>query len=235
MDEYYRLHSLNHSGSIAALSAALAVVQSELKNPSCDRANSHFKNRYATLQQLTDHTRPVLAKHGLSVMQLLFSDDPKSITVKTMLLHKSGEYIVSHISSERGPNIQSAGAVVTYMRRYALSALLGIAGDDDDDAESLVAPTREKAKKTAPVAEPASLPPDFRWYSIMAVEAKQGKAKPFWTVQMHDVDMGNDITATTFSATIGERLRASIGTRVQIRVSEKAKDGRTWCNIEDAI
>lgn len=233
------LHWVGKTGANngAALAAALVSAQLELRNPENDRFNAHFKNKYASLQALTAFARPILAKHGLTVVQQVCSISPETIIIRTTLLHKSGDSMWGDVVCRVGGNIQQTGAVITYMRRYQFSAILGIAGDDDDDAESVVAETREQPKpKKAPKEAPAAPgTAKFRWYTVLAVDVKQGKSKQYWVAQLHDIDMGNDLQATTFSATLGERLRASIGSRAQIEISEKSKDGRTWVNVEDVI
>jgi len=125
---------MQFSENIADLSAALAEAQKELKNPANSADNPYFKSKYAPLQGILTLVRPILAKQGLSVIQSIDSTDA-GIGVKTLLLHKSGQHILCEPYymplAKKDP--QAAGSAITYARRYALTALLGICGDDEDD------------------------------------------------------------------------------------------------------
>lgn len=125
---------------------ALATAAAELKNPLADRKNTHFGQKYATLQSVVDTVRPVLAKHGIAVVQEILTPEPGKVTIITRLVHSSGEDHAIPTTWNAGTNIQHLGAAVTYLRRYALCAALNIVGDDDDDAETIVAPTREQRR-----------------------------------------------------------------------------------------
>jgi hypothetical protein len=60
---------MNKSESIAALAAAMAEAQGEMENASKKSTNPHFKSKYADLAEILNTVRPVLARHGLSVVQ----------------------------------------------------------------------------------------------------------------------------------------------------------------------
>ena len=129
--------SMHKSESIANLAAALVAFQAEVRNPHNSAENPFHRNKYAPLQDILRDVRPLLAQHGLSVSQLVHSDG-EAIGVTTMLMHTSGEYIADTASmqpgSEKGKSAaQVAGSIITYLRRYALAAVLGIASEDDDD------------------------------------------------------------------------------------------------------
>lgn len=122
--------------NIADLAAALAKAQSAIKGAAKDKANPYFKSRYADLASVWDACRKALTDNGLSVVQLPALSDA-GVSVTTILMHASGQYIESELSSpvkEIAP--QPIGSVITYLRRYALAAIAGVAPDDDDDAEA---------------------------------------------------------------------------------------------------
>lgn len=127
---------MNKSESIKELAVALTKAQAELKNPSFDATNPHFKNRYASLAGVRDTVTPTLSKHGLSIVQLLESDDSGPIC-ETVLIHTSGEWISSrlHVPASK-LDAQGFGSAITYARRYALQATLNVVGDADDDGEA---------------------------------------------------------------------------------------------------
>ena len=144
------------SETIDALAVALAKAQAALRNAPLDKTNPHFKNQYATLASIRDTVTPVLAKHGLSVVQGTETVDGY-FALYTRLLHESGQWIESayplpmHLDKP-----QAMGSAMTYARRYSLAAICNIVGDDDDDAEAAqgVEPAKQTAKK--PVKNGAS-------------------------------------------------------------------------------
>ena len=123
---------MEHSPGIAQLATALALAQGEIEGASKDRENPHFRSKYADLASCWDACRAPLSKHGLSVVQLPRSEGA-TVTVTTMLLHKSGEYISEAMTmTAQDSKPQSVGSALTYARRYGLSAVVGIAPEDDD-------------------------------------------------------------------------------------------------------
>lgn len=120
------------SQTVGALAAALAKAQAEIEGAAKDRVNPHFKSSYATLASVWDACRPALSKHGLAVVQSPESDGP-AVTVHTTLLHASGEWMRSSLTaSARDGTPQSIGSALTYLRRYSLASMVGVAPEDDD-------------------------------------------------------------------------------------------------------
>lgn len=149
---------MQKSDSITEISKALAKFQAEVENPPNTADNPFFKSKYAPLPDILNDVRPLLASHGLSVIQMP-GGDGESITVTTTLLHASGEWIESEpLTLPSTPDnkgkytAQGAGSAITYGRRYALAAMLGISGEDDDGA--VVSGTTGKPEK-APAKKPA--------------------------------------------------------------------------------
>lgn len=125
---------MQKSDSIKSLAKALAAFQAEVKNPANTADNPFFKSKYAPLQDILNLVRPLLSKHGLSILQIP-SGDGEKIIITTMLMHESGEWIESCplVLKADKPTAQGVGSAITYGRRYALSAVLGISSEDDDD------------------------------------------------------------------------------------------------------
>jgi len=121
------------SETTAAVFAALAKAQGELKAASKDSNNPAFRSKYADLSSHVDAIRPVAKSHGLATVQELTSDDA-GVSVVTRICHASGEWI------EFGPltipaskhDAHGYGSACSYARRYALSAAFGTVADDDD-------------------------------------------------------------------------------------------------------
>ena len=126
---------MNQSESIANLSKALSIVQGKLTYAVKDSANPFFKSKYADLESVWDACRSLLAENGLCVMQFpgTYSDLDKSMSLTTILSHASGEWIGQEMSVPvTKPDAQGAGSCLTYMRRYALAAVVGVVQADDD-------------------------------------------------------------------------------------------------------
>lgn len=114
------------------LFAALALAQGEVENAAKNSANPHFKSKYADLAEVLNTVRPVFAKHGLSVMQST-GYDGALVSVTTLLGHSSGGYITAQASCVPAKSdAQGVGSATTYLRRYSLAAMAGVAQEDDD-------------------------------------------------------------------------------------------------------
>jgi len=126
----------------AALYAALALAQAELKNPPMNGTNPAFKrgnstSRYATLIDVRNSVVPVLSKHGISVVQapkMVRDGATVSAGVMTMLCHKDGGNIISELMLPCSKtDAHGVGSAITYARRFSLMAIAGVVGDEDDD------------------------------------------------------------------------------------------------------
>lgn len=142
------------------LAQALVAFQAEAPHIELDSTNPHFKSKFASLAGVMKTVRPVLAKHGLAIVQQPTNMDFEKPALLTTLLHVSGASIVSDpfpLAVEK-PGPQAQGAALTYARRYAVLAILGLVGDEDDDAESAEAKPVEKLKaKAEPTVNAATL------------------------------------------------------------------------------
>jgi hypothetical protein len=141
------------SESIGSLAGALSKAQAEIKGAEMNAVNPFLKNKYADLGSVIEAARPALGKNGLSFTQLV-SGDATNITLDTIIMHESGEYIGTTISlpvgDDKGRSLaQSAGAIITYLRRYGLSAILGVYADEDTDGSEAKAKAQSQAAKPA--------------------------------------------------------------------------------------
>ena len=138
------------SGSIGSLAAALARAQVELINPEKSmvatirpegRGAAEQIFRYAPLSDGLNIIRKTLGQHEIATLQSTLVDQTAGlIRLKTVLAHSSGEWISSDwpvCPLEDLASPKRMGAALTYARRYALFALVGIAGEDDLDAPDL--------------------------------------------------------------------------------------------------
>ncbi len=146
---------MNHSETIGKLAEALSRAQAEMHAAKFNAVNPFLKNNYADLGSIIDTAKPTLGKYGLAVTQHPFNDGDR-VGVETVLTHASGEWISSSLSlplaEEKGKSgAQVAGSIITYLRRYTLSAVLGMYSDEDTDGNS--EPKPAEAKPAAKVAE----------------------------------------------------------------------------------
>jgi ERF superfamily len=160
--------SANSTG--AALNAALAEAQGEFpaiprerKVTVKTRTGGTYTFSYAPLDAILGACRPALSKHGLALSQLL-EDVGHGPSIRTELRHADGGMIGSSFPLPRVPESpQELGSMLTYLRRYAIVALLGIATEEDDDgrqasgAEEVLTPSRASSPAAPVEATPAQL------------------------------------------------------------------------------
>lgn len=123
---------MNQSNSIAALAAALAKAQADIAGAVKDSANPFFKSKYADLESVWSACRKPLTSNGLSVIQTTLPMK-QGLMLVTTLAHSSGEWIRGYMPILAKDNTaQSQGSGISYARRYALAALVGVYQTDDD-------------------------------------------------------------------------------------------------------
>ena len=154
------------SESIDQLATALSAAQGAMDGAKKGTVNPFFNHKYADLASVRDVLREPFATHGLSVVQFpqtTFSGEPAAfewtakrswevrygvrvftvVTVVTRLMHSSGQWIEDSVAAML-PNgdPQAVGSAITYLRRYALQAVAGIATEDDDAEGTTSKPPR---------------------------------------------------------------------------------------------
>jgi hypothetical protein len=131
---------MNRSESVADIAAALSKFQGETNN--AFKAKQGHGYNYADLAAILEQSRPLLASNGLSVVQMPFDAPSGFIGIETCILHVSGQFIEQGYSmpvpdNKRNSMAQNFGSAITYARRYALAAALGIAQTDEDASEKI--------------------------------------------------------------------------------------------------
>lgn len=180
---------------IDKLAVALVAAQAEFSAVPKGSVNPFFNSRYAGLPEVVQHTTPILSKHGLAVMQFVSVVEGRD-ALTTYVIHESGQYVCDtmflHLPKS---DPQGQGSAITYARRYAYMAALGIVADEDDDGNT------------------ASSAPAFKQYSAPKPAAKGGSSatagrpssdaqqKAIWAIShkslgMDDVEMYNFIDET---------------------------------------
>jgi hypothetical protein len=149
-----------HAPNTGPLTAALAKAQTAF--PTVTRSKTvtvttktggSYKFSYAPLDTILDAVRKPLADNGLAVVQLIDRGD-----LVTILLHESGGSLEGRTEIPATPDVQGLGSAITYLRRYAIQALLGIAAEEDDDGNSASGNSAKPATKAAEAPRTAPEP-----------------------------------------------------------------------------
>lgn len=226
-------------------SAALVAAIGELTNVPKTASNPYFKSKYAPLDAIVDATRPVLAKHGLAVQQTpVFRDGMAGVV--TIITHKAGHWEDSELLlplKDQSP--QGVGSAITYARRYALAAVLGLATEDDDDGNVSSGLSKKTAEEARPaIAKAMDKNPSVRpagnavatWRGVLptqakvAAQSKEGAAKKWVLYSVEFNDNGKSIEALTFDEKLFT-LATQYGTDgvvVDAGVAPGKKDPSKW-------
>lgn len=195
------------SESIKALAPALTAALGKLEGAAKTAKNPHFKNTYADLASVVDASREILAAQDLAVMQSPGLIVEGRLQLFTRIIHKSGEWIEGEFHMPLAKSDpQATLATLTYARRGALMAILGIPAVDDDgetavgrgtDGNSASGPRqepRQAQRETGPSAA------DFAIKGLKAAtSAEDFKAtwegnRANWKAVLSDVDYARVVT-----------------------------------------
>lgn len=140
---------LEKSETISSLAAAMVQFQLSVEKVRKTAKNPFFKSSYATLAQILDVIKTPLAENKLSFCQFPSGDNQ----LTTILMHDSGEYLMATCDMKPvKDDPQALGSAITYMRRYALGAILGLNIDNDDDGNLASGKTFTNATATTNAA-----------------------------------------------------------------------------------
>ncbi len=147
--------------------------------------------KYATLGAIIEAIRKPLAEQGLSFSQL-----PGRDGLTTIIMHTSGEYLMdtAPLQMEK-QTAQGQGSAITYMRRYALGAALGLVTDDDDDGAAASKPAQPARKATPAASSPAP------------AAAKKAAAKPALTKEQRAELETKQKIAALMKELVGKELK----------------------------
>ena len=160
---------MTHSEQINEIATSLAKAQSVIEAAVKDSTNPHFKSSYADLASVWDACRKALTGNGLSVVQGPVSDEGR-VGVTTMLMHSSGQWIADTLFMRPiKDDPQGVGSCITYARRYALAAMVGVAPADDDGNAASEKPSGK------PVAVAQQAPKGYAdWLTDLEAVADEG-------------------------------------------------------------
>ena len=152
------------------------------------KAGGSYCYNYADLSDVLRAILPVLSKHQLALTQ-----PPSNECVTTLLVHSSGQYFGSEMKIGDVASIQALGGEITYLRRYAACAIVGVHADEDldgNDVDGNNAATSSKAPKKSPVPTPSPLPkapqnPPGQSYEDFAKQPTVNAVKPVIAARKH--------------------------------------------------
>lgn len=154
------------------LAEALAKAQAKLSNVQRDRENPFFKSKYATLGAILEAVRGPLSENGIAVVQspsTRLEDGTLFAAITTTLMHASGESVSSTLEAPVSKDdVQGVGSALTYLRRYSLQSMTGVAADEDDDGHAAARPDEPapaRSGRARVVEPPAAFPPFGRMKS----------------------------------------------------------------------
>jgi len=140
------------SETLGKIAPALVKALNEIGGVGKAAANPFFKSKYATLENVIDASKPILAAHGIALIQFPGAYNQGAMSLETVLLHESGEWVTGSeafgvATAKADP--QAVGSALTYARRYAQMAVLNMPAVDDDGESAM---PRKVTKVQEPVA-----------------------------------------------------------------------------------
>lgn len=214
------------------LSAALAAAQGQMKNPEKNRtatipmkSGGVYSYDYADLPSTIDAVRKALAENGLSHTAAIDSDDGRT-TVSVRIMHASGQWIESTLALPPSADVKALAGNITYYRRYLLTALVGVAADDDMDSEPEAGATYQQRTKQP---RPAPQKP------VVQVAQPQ-KEKPVVS-KPHAPESLEDYVPTTGRLTgqrLGDKPTAELQAYAAFLEESIAQAGKTIDQLPDA-
>lgn len=116
------------AAALAKAQASYPAIPRDKEVTVTTKSGGSYKFKYAPLDTILNAVRKPLADNGLAVTQTLDGGD-----LVTMLIHGDGGAIVGRLPIPEVDGVQAFGSAITYLRRYSLQAILGIAAEEDDD------------------------------------------------------------------------------------------------------
>jgi hypothetical protein len=158
--------TMYQSEQINELVTALAKAQGEISPALKDSNNPFFKSKYADLSSVWNACREPLSRHGIAIVQTMDSREGQ-LFLTTTLAHSSGQWMKSYMPIIMEKNTpQALGSAITYMRRYALSAIVGMTSEEDDDGNEATRPSSRAAAYVDPTKIDLPLPNGIEQHEV---------------------------------------------------------------------
>ena len=169
--------TLTMSEAINEIALALSKFQSTVKQPKLSKTvkvttktGGSYNFKYADLAECMSAAQKPLGENGLAVTQIVVAGQ-----LRTVLIHKSGQWIASSILLGQSSDIQAYGSQLTYLKRYSYCAILGLVADNDDDGNVACGnkyQQQDLARAPQPVqsAQDVSLNEEYQHYALPEIE-----------------------------------------------------------------
>lgn len=194
MESYSVRNGWHDLANIKDLATALAAAQGKVENAKKLNKNPHFKSNYADLATIWDVIREPLTSEGLSVIQLPCEAPAGQVGLVTHILHKSGQSVSDRffLTLKDASNPQNVGSCLTYMKRYALLGVAGIASEDDDGnaatgKPSPPAPPVDYSKTIAETMAQLATSTDVEARALYATVRNSGMTQPHKDQLLHQM------------------------------------------------
>ena len=241
---------MKRSEEIGSLVAALAKAQAEFGQAVKEADNPYYGSKYADLAAVIGAVRPALSKNGIAMMHTLESDLERQVAVVTVGLYCGEQFMEVEVeapATAKGKDgqpkfdVQSIGAAWSYLRRYSLQAICGLASEDDD-GNSLQNDNKPIPKKQAdqkPAAQPDaaynfSVTGDRMTCTLRGILEKETREKhaKYLNVTFHGYYETFNF-ATCFDTNLFATLKSGVGKECVLQI--KYEKGDKFLNIIDVL
>ena len=149
--------NMNTPEQQVSLAKALVAFVSEATDIKADDYNPHYKSKFASLEAHLLSLKPLANKHGLAIIQMPIGDID-AVGIRNFIIHEDGGMLSCNalVPAEKGMSGQQAGSLYSYVRRYSLASIAGIATHDDDAESDRVVKTAPKKEYITPVTKPTA-------------------------------------------------------------------------------
>ncbi len=224
------------SEKIEEIAKALVKAQSVMEPAKKNKTNPHLKAKYADLASVWEACRKPLTDNGIAVSQITVKAGADTLLV-TLMLHNSGQWLRSTFPIRSNGKMQEIGSDLAYIRRYCLSALVGVAQDDDDGSANAAAVDRSEdgaedeprdrpARKSA-AGKPAAKGEERKTAVMVPVDVKEEKGSDEegpWTGWTIVSKAGNAVFTQDAAAAKIAQDAATLGNKISVDMV-KTKSG----------
>lgn len=197
------------------------------------RTQAAYQYEYASFASVLAALRPVLARHGLAVVQGSHRDE-QGLHVATLLGHAEGGWIMTEGSAPLAPDatIHEVVSALTYLRRHLYLAVACAAPEREEDDDAAQAVQGHAAAPSAGAPPPASQPPGPRDLFVERVD-EQKTANP--NIRRWVVTLSDGRVASTIKASLALFAETCAAERIPVRaVIERAGPWQHLVKLEKA-
>jgi len=232
---------------IGPLAAALAKAQATFPTIPRDKevtvkmkTGGEYKFKYAPLDTILAAVRGPLSANGLAIVQMLDGDG-----LVTLLLHESGARLEGRVRLHEADNVQGLGSEITYLRRYAIQAMLGLAAEEDDDGNrasgnraTVTMPRRDVDRSTGEILRPRpvepprpSVTPSGPSEADIAALHAQSNGRPVLAFSPGEIEAA--VSAPMSTPELFSRAEEAGVTKAQLTLSAKSMFGQNRWKVTD--